>query len=652
MSGKFRVPIELVDETNENNVTVFASDAHLAIGTGGEEHIILDDRTVLGTLASQNADSVAITGGTISGISPIAVADGGTGADSTEEALENLGAVPTTRTINGNALSSNIVLSSSDIGSEPAIAVGTTSQFWRGDKAWSDFEDSVRATLLTGLSTDTKTAILATDTIIVALGKLQAQITSSGFQNPMTEPYDIIFSKDDSGTPERLPIGEPNTFLQAKVSPSGTPDIGYETSPVTFQKNVTGAAYGNGYYVFCGQDTIGYTSDITAGITATYRFPWTSFFRLRFLNGHFIATASDGKIFFTDDPTDIANWTSVKTGATGDIIDVVFFKNYYVCTSDSEGILYSSNLTSWTKKDVAIASLTGIACNDDYIGVVNGTSFSYCTTVSGSWTVVADIGIRLSGLVAGNGYWCAVDTTATSTTSSTITLAIKYSSTMTSWVTKDTYVNSNPGYGIDFSNGYFVFTRSNFYSGSTSYITYYTADPSGSWTQKLFPKFSPGGVTYANGYYIFFGDVRTATYFTIYQVPPYYDTSLDTAQASSLPIGGFQCPEALRGVVRHKTSSRDDWTFVGDHISGNTDSITTTQGNSTYSSYSFLDVCLGGYDSSGNQYLVACGKNGVVVRSTTASLSTSSRISSGTTDTLNSIAYGKNTYVVVGNGGP
>jgi hypothetical protein len=43
--------------------------------------------------------------------------------------------VPSTRTVNGKALSSNITLSNSDIGSEPAITAGTTSQFWRGDKS-------------------------------------------------------------------------------------------------------------------------------------------------------------------------------------------------------------------------------------------------------------------------------------------------------------------------------------------------------------------------------------------------------------------------------------------------------------------------------------------------------------------------------------
>lgn len=45
----------------------------------------------LGTMAPQNANSVAITGGTITGITDLAVADGGTGASTTSGARNNLG---------------------------------------------------------------------------------------------------------------------------------------------------------------------------------------------------------------------------------------------------------------------------------------------------------------------------------------------------------------------------------------------------------------------------------------------------------------------------------------------------------------------------------------------------------------------------------
>lgn len=72
-----------------------------------------------------------------------------------------------------------------DTGREAAIAAGTTAQFWRGDKTWQDFAAAVRGSALTGLSTVTSTVVAAADTILVAIGKLQAQIT---LQAPLADP--------------------------------------------------------------------------------------------------------------------------------------------------------------------------------------------------------------------------------------------------------------------------------------------------------------------------------------------------------------------------------------------------------------------------------------------------------------------------------
>lgn len=60
---------------------------------------------------------------------------------------------------------------------ESAIAAGTTSQYWRGDKTWQDFFTSVRAATLTGLSTATNAVITAADTVLSAFGKIQKQIS-------------------------------------------------------------------------------------------------------------------------------------------------------------------------------------------------------------------------------------------------------------------------------------------------------------------------------------------------------------------------------------------------------------------------------------------------------------------------------------------
>jgi hypothetical protein len=48
--------------------------------------------------------------------------------------------VPSSRTVNGKALSSNVTLTTSDVGAEPAFAAGTTAQYRRGDKTWQTLD--------------------------------------------------------------------------------------------------------------------------------------------------------------------------------------------------------------------------------------------------------------------------------------------------------------------------------------------------------------------------------------------------------------------------------------------------------------------------------------------------------------------------------
>lgn len=70
------------------------------------------------------------------------------------------------------------------LGVEATISTGTTAQYWRGDKAWRDFATDVRAAVLTGLSTATATAVTAADSVLVAIGKLQA--TLNGHESAWT----------------------------------------------------------------------------------------------------------------------------------------------------------------------------------------------------------------------------------------------------------------------------------------------------------------------------------------------------------------------------------------------------------------------------------------------------------------------------------
>ena len=51
-------------------------------------------------------------------------------------------------------------------------------KYWRGDKSWRDFFTDVRAATLTGLSTATSALVASTDTVLAAVGKLQAQVSA------------------------------------------------------------------------------------------------------------------------------------------------------------------------------------------------------------------------------------------------------------------------------------------------------------------------------------------------------------------------------------------------------------------------------------------------------------------------------------------
>ena len=83
----------------------------------------------------------------------------------------------TARTINGVAFDGTQNITVADNTKEPSIAAGAAGQYWNGLKAWVDFAASVRASVLTGLSMATGTAITAADSVISALGKLQAQVS-------------------------------------------------------------------------------------------------------------------------------------------------------------------------------------------------------------------------------------------------------------------------------------------------------------------------------------------------------------------------------------------------------------------------------------------------------------------------------------------
>lgn len=143
--------------------------------------------------------------------------------------------------------SSRGALSSSDWSlfnsKEPSITAGTTGQYWRGDKAWATLDTSIvpengnlyytssrfntdfsgkstsdlaegaylyftesrtRSTPLTGLSTGTISAVTSADSVLVGVGKLQAQVTQNASDISGKEPAITVLPLSKGGSNKNI----------------------------------------------------------------------------------------------------------------------------------------------------------------------------------------------------------------------------------------------------------------------------------------------------------------------------------------------------------------------------------------------------------------------------------------------------------------
>lgn len=104
------------------STTQVATTAFVAAATGG-----------LGTMSTQNANNVAITGGSITGITDLAVADGGTGASTAANARTNLGTDDAANLTTGTVATARLATS----------GTASSSTYLRGDQTWASLPTSV-----------------------------------------------------------------------------------------------------------------------------------------------------------------------------------------------------------------------------------------------------------------------------------------------------------------------------------------------------------------------------------------------------------------------------------------------------------------------------------------------------------------------------
>jgi len=184
--------------TGETGKIYIAKDTNKTYRWGGSAYVYITSGAV---------DSVAGKTGVVT----LAKTDVGLGSvDNTADAAKNVLSatkLTTARTINGVSFDGSANITITDSTKENSIAVGTTSQYWRGDKTWQAlttanvpesgnlYFSNARsiASVLTGY-TSTPGTIAATDSILTAINKLngndalKAPLASPTFTGTATAP--------------------------------------------------------------------------------------------------------------------------------------------------------------------------------------------------------------------------------------------------------------------------------------------------------------------------------------------------------------------------------------------------------------------------------------------------------------------------------
>ncbi|MBT7713785.1 MAG: hypothetical protein HN745_18880 [Deltaproteobacteria bacterium] len=196
--------LSFVPSTGTMTATAFVGDG------SGLTGITTNEVSGLGTLAQQDSTNVAITGGTISGITDLAVADGGTGASDASGARTNLGLVIGT---NVQSYSANTTLLGSSIDFSEITGEGALATLNSVDSGQIDTnavgEDEINFTAVTLNDFTNDAGFITSQTDdqtfaeVYSEGGNSVRLTAANgdvrFYNDETTPDEILFLDESSG---------------------------------------------------------------------------------------------------------------------------------------------------------------------------------------------------------------------------------------------------------------------------------------------------------------------------------------------------------------------------------------------------------------------------------------------------------------------